>query len=146
MVHGCLQDAAPVRVFFREGPRVIEVQGQGGVAVRIRAVGCFVAVGFGEGLDVVAYEDAGVEEGELAVEEGFVVDGVQEPQREACGAHRVECSARSRRGFVRGGFGKGGERAGGDVREKRRDFSEACECGWWIWPIVEREQDSFGDT
>lgn len=46
--------------------------------MRVGGIGGFLAVGGGEGFDVVAYEGGGMREGEFAVEFGFVADGVYE--------------------------------------------------------------------
>ena len=69
----------------------------------VGAVGGEGAVGFQEGLDVVAYEDAGVQQGEGAVEERFVVDGVEESRGQACRAQCVESASVAGCGFIWGG-------------------------------------------
>ena len=61
--------------------------------MRIGAIGGLGTVALQEGLDVVADEDARVQQGQLAVECRFVVDRIEEALGEGCGAQGVEGAA-----------------------------------------------------
>ena len=107
LIDALLDLAAPERVLGWIEPGEVEEERQRGFSVRVGGIGGFLPVGFDKGLDVVADEDAGAGDGELAVELALFPDGVDEGEGVAGGAEGVESAALAGRALVGGRLDEG---------------------------------------